>query len=153
MIRACASQKRLLRTGWAILLPLMLISCGARRGTVEGKITVDGHPVTAGRVFFQGADQQVAFAYISPQGTYRAVDVPAGTAKVYVTAPTRMEREKMRRQSQGKGKKLVMPEAGEEPPGSNDVAIPQKYQIPESSGLTCTVTSGTTTFDIEMTSK
>jgi hypothetical protein len=120
---------------------------------VDGKITVDGKPVTGGRVFFRAADGKVAMAYISSEGNYHAIDVPAGTLKVNVTPPTRMETDKMRR---GKGKKPNAPEtleAPELPPGTSSVFIPQKYQDPESSGLTCTVKSGTNTFDIEMTSK
>jgi hypothetical protein len=132
----------------------VLAGCGRKFGTVDGKITVDGRPVNSGRVLFRSADEKhVVFAYIGPEGAYRALDVPSGPMNVWVTPPTKMERAKMQRK--GRAKKGDTSEAPEVPevPIVSFVPIPQKYQDPTTSGLTTTVQPGPNTYNIEMSSR
>jgi hypothetical protein len=133
-----------------ILTPFVLAGCGSRFATVEGKVTVDGHPANSGRVFFRSADgKSVVFAYIMPEGTYQAMDVPLGPMKVTVTPLTRLERDKLQRSAK---KKPNAPESPAVPKGSF-VPIPPKYEDPDGSGLTTTVNSGINTYDIELSSR
>src|SRR5437763_12292637 len=63
------------------------VGCGGGKGTVSGKVSYNGQPVTDGRVSFLGPDGIPVEARIEPNGEYRAVDVPLGEAKVLVTSP------------------------------------------------------------------
>jgi hypothetical protein len=131
----------------------VLAGCGPKRGTVDGKITIDGRPVNSGRVFFRSADEKsVVFAYIDRDGSYHAMDVPMGPMNVWVTPPTKMEREKAQRIAAGRAKKGTAPEAPEAPVVSF-VPIPKKYQDPTTSKLTTTVQGRTNSYNIEMLSR
>jgi hypothetical protein len=143
-----------LRTGGLILTLLVLAGCGRKFGTVDGKITVDGRPANSGRVFFRSADEKsVVVAYIGREGTYHAVDVPPGTMNVWVTPPTKMERQKMQRRGGARKERPADAPEPPEPPLASIVSIPQKYQDPTSSGLTTTVQPGRNTYNIEMSSR
>jgi hypothetical protein len=128
--------------GWLILALLVLAGCGKKEGTVEGKVSVDGTPITSGSVFFTRADGGEARAiYISSNGTYRALNIAPGPVKVCVTPLPSMDRKKK------VGSKEM--EAPPQPP----VPIPKKYTHADTSGLSTTVHSGTNTYDIEMSSR
>src|SRR5215470_8194306 len=85
MMGACCPRRRPLKTGWLILALLVLAGCGpGKPGTVEGKVSVDGTPVTSGSVFFTRADGESRAVTIVPNGTYRALNVRPGPVKVSV---------------------------------------------------------------------
>jgi hypothetical protein len=143
----------LLLTACLILTLFALAGCGGSGlATVEGKVTVDGHPATAGRVVFRSADgKSTVIANIATDGSYRALDVPQEDMKVTVAGLTRLERTRIQRGA-GKGKKSSESEAMAKEIESSP-KIPERYQDPEASGLTCTVKSGTNTYNIEISSK
>jgi hypothetical protein len=153
MTGVCSPRSQLLRAGGLILTLLVLAGCGRKFGVVDGKVTVDGRPANSGRVFFKSADDKgEAVAYIGRDGAYHAIDVPLGAMKVWVTPPTKMERQKMARRG-GARKERPADTPEPEPPLASIVPIPQKYQDPTSSGLTTTVQAGPNTYNIEMSSR
>jgi hypothetical protein len=155
-----ASTRRNYRplTSCFVLALLVPAGCGVGgSATVEGKVTIDGQPASSGRVFFRSADgKSTVVATIGPDGAYRAVDVPCDTMKVTVTLPTKWERIGLLRDAK-KAKKSGASEGPKAPRGVGasepGVKISEKYQNPDTSGLTLAVTSGTNTYDIEISSK
>jgi hypothetical protein len=148
---------RRLSVGCLILTLLGLAGCGAesRLAAVEGKVTVDGKPVNSGRVFFRSPDgKHTIIAKIRPDGTYRALDVPYVAMRVSVTPLTKWER--MRLMSDPKNGAVLRASEARETPGEAEtprVIIPEKYQDPNTSGLTFTAASETNTYNIEISSE
>lgn len=144
-----------------VVLPAAVAGC-ARSGTVAGKVSIDGRPVSGGMVSFLGADvepgtQNSATGTIQPDGTYEANKVPVGPIKVCIMpdmrpgrrAPEEAPVRPLDREKGVRPKSKAAAPAATEAPGR----IPPKYTKFETSGLTLTVHSGTNPFDIEMTSK
>ena len=71
-----------------------LAGCGGglKTGSVRGKVTLDGEPITSGTVGFVAADGRVETAMIQPDGTYEIKKAPAGdvvvTVQTYPPSPT-----------------------------------------------------------------
>jgi hypothetical protein len=121
-----------------LLLVALLGGCGrqATLGTVSGRVTLVGRPLTAGLVSLHGADGSTAFAMIQADGTFRVDQVNLGPARVTITprTPPGLANVAAPRQSR---------------PG-RVAAIPSRYHRPESSGLVCAVRAGPQTFNIEL---
>lgn len=133
-------------SGALCLAILLLAGCGKPSGskgaTVEGKVTINGVSATTGQVSFTVGSSSVS-GQIQPDGTYRALDVPVGDAKVTVSAPTGP---KMDSKMAAKMKEdTAMPGAG-----ASAVPIPAKYGKAETSGLTFSVKAGDNKYDIEL---
>jgi hypothetical protein len=138
------------RLAWSGALMLILAAgsgCGPQFGTVQGTVTVDGKPANKGSVIFSGAGNRSAAGTIEPDGSYVAENVPVGEVKVAILqmlgGPARP------------GPLQGLPGLDDVPaaPPAKPVPIPKKYQNVETSGLTCSVTSGTNEFDIKLSSK
>jgi hypothetical protein len=69
--------------GTALALTV-LVGCGARKAVVSGLVTLDGQPLDRGDMqFFPVAgDGQTSFAFIGPDGRYRAELSPTRTKVV-----------------------------------------------------------------------
>jgi hypothetical protein len=152
MVGAGIQRSYLLLTGCLIPVLFALAGCGGSGlATVEGKVTVDGRPVSGGRVTFRSADgKSTVLAKIALDGSYRAVDVPCDAMKVAVAGLDKFER--IRLQRGVKGKRTSDSEARAAAIESSP-KIPEKYKDPDASGLTFTVKSGTNPYDIEILSK
>jgi hypothetical protein len=147
--------------GGAICSLFALAGCGGSgSGNVEGKVTLDGEPVAAGRVSFRSADgKNTAFAKIAPDGSYRILDVPCDTMRVTVTPLDKFERIKLQREANGAKAKggargpeaQARPEIAEKLEAS--MKIPEKYQNADTSGLRVNVKGGTTIYNIEISSQ
>jgi hypothetical protein len=153
-----------------LVLPAILFSlgCGGPTGDVSGKVTYLGKPLPEGSVTFVDAENRVVGSSpLSTDGDYSVIKVPAGPVKITVTVtgpPVPW--------GKGKGKgidnsksKLVYPPKGATPPeGGNpeapkwkvlsprppNVAIPDKYKMPDQSGLTYTVQPGKQEYTIDL---
>ena len=152
MIGTSIHRSICLLAGFSSLILLVLAGCGGPGlATVEGKVTMDGQPVIAGRVIFNSEDGKTAIiAKIAPDGSYRALDVPCDTMKITVTPLEKIER--IRAQRGTKGKNSGVSEAQAEALEAT-ARIPEKYSNAGTSGLTFTVKSGTNLHNIEISSK
>lgn len=151
------------------LLPLLLLAvgCGGKEGSVSGKVTYKGEALKSGTVAFYPEGKGGSFTGgIKPDGSYLITKVPPGAAKITVVtgstkAPTAGEMKQMGRGAQAaqKGMENAKSRLKENAPpgapvGSSSsepaVAVPEKYNDPEKSGLTVTVTGGKQTHDIKI---
>ena len=147
-----------MKTHWSdhrliFLAVVLTILCGCSRpaDTVTGTVTFRDKPLGIGSVILYCEDQQIIHGLISPEGTYTIPNVPRGQVRVTIRTPSR-QRELWRQQTP------TWPVInGPVVPGSNPsikpsptTIIPTRYEVPEESGLTVTVVSGVTVFDINL---
>ena len=119
-------------------------SAGPKVGTMTGKITYKGTPLSNGTVQVFGADGRGGSGPITADGTYTVGDAPLGdvtiTVKVLASAMTGM-------------KPVARPPGTPAMPGESDkppVTIPANYGDKAKSGLTLTIKSGTQTNNIDL---
>jgi hypothetical protein len=127
---------------WVLLPALAACGCGQSEATIRGRVTVQGKPLTTGTVLFLGSDNRVATGSIGPDGHYVANHASMGTLRVAVQSlrPAQV-RAAMQR-----------PKDAPPLPGriTNLVPVPQKYQSPETSELTCTVQQKEQEYNIDL---
>ncbi len=109
-----------------VTLPLLGCAQGPESGEVEGTVTLNGKPLTAGSVVFSTKDG-IGPGAIDKDGTYYAPHVPAGEATVTVIVPPWMP-----------GSKTAAP------------AVPKKYLDPATSDLKTTIRPGTNSFNVDL---
>ena len=127
------------------------IGCGPKSITVSGRVTFNGKPLTGGSVILYCQDEQIVRGIIGPDGTYVIPNVPRGVCRVTVKTHTPIP--------PGFSLKQHLPpvEEGPTPPIvmrsklQADIAIPERYGIPEESGLTIRVDKAQTIYDIALT--
>ena len=131
-----------------LLVPLVFAfaGCGAKPGSISGKVLFKGAPLPSGRIVFicDGGDKPVLMADIV-EGVYSIPAAPVGDCKItvatYETKVTAVPN---------------MPKDAASPPGGGPkqagkfVAIPAKYGDPAQSGLTHRIVSGEQPYDIEL---
>lgn len=173
--------RRSLLTGLLGLIVSATVGCGGK-GTISGKVTVDGQPLGAGVITFHPSKGQAISADIK-DGQYTVTGVHAGDAKVTVSTAAVLEKLKQAELAQqntarGQGQMAQMTEAEKAnlPPAAKerieqqeqrivqakkDLAdlkekyrpVPDKYTKPESTPLTAPVKSGHNTYDVSLTSQ
>jgi hypothetical protein len=151
--------------GALLFLGLVALSVGCGSGTkaravVKGKVSVGEKHLTAGNVFFHGANNVTANATIDKDGNYELGDAPIGDVKISVTVPKVNPAHLAKMNAMRKGTSDIK---SVDPTGSGKaisimgnmpemiVPIPDKYRDPETSGLTYTVQSGEQTKDFVLT--
>lgn len=111
-----------------------LLSGCSGEGTIAGRVTCEGKPVSAGTVHFHSANDTIVSAPIEEDGSYRARGVPVGEAKVSVL-------------------NFVPPSDPAHPgppkPLPNPPPVPLKY-ADANNGPKVTVHSGSQKFDIDL---
>jgi|SRR5579883_276167 len=122
---------------------------GSDTATVSGKVRFQGKPVAGGSVIVYCSDKQLARGIIGADGTYSIPNVPFGTSIVTVQAHTRLPAGLRLQQN------LPPSSGGPIPPtvDVNDTArvvVPQRYSLPEESGLSVVVDRGQVTYDIDL---
>ncbi len=136
----CPTRRALCVLG--LLVSLHPLGCGGssgpvkKVGTVSGKVTFKGAPVTEGQIAF--IDQATGSAGGSPLGADGSYKLPqaltTGNYAVVIQPPP-----------------LPMPEEGKPPPKPQPYAnIPKKYREISTSGLSISIKEGTNPFDVEM---
>jgi hypothetical protein len=131
------------------LAGLLASGCGSNTSTVVGKVTYQGKPVAGGSVIVYCPDKQIVRSTIGTDGTYSIPNVPSGQAIVTVQSPARTPAGLRMKQS-------LPPSSGGPIPltvEANDparVLIPQRYALPEESGLSVVVDRGQVTYDIDL---
>jgi len=135
-----------------VLLTLVAAGCGSGSGSVSGKVTYKGAPVTGGNLtFIPPAGLATISVPINEDGTYSAAKVPAATVKICV------ETESIKPKPGGTPK-YQPPPGATPPPGYLSgpvikgvyVKIPDKYANPDTTDLTYTVKSGKQDFTVEL---
>jgi hypothetical protein len=144
---------RALRSGGAVLL--LLAGCSSPVA-ITGKITYQGKPLPVGNVTFVPEQGGGGFTSEIRNGEYKVTKVPLGPSKIAVMTPSQSTpnqyMEKMRpppemlKQAQGK----VPGDPGSDP---KPVPIPKKFNDPDTSGLTYTVTGGSQVHNIDIPDK
>jgi hypothetical protein len=144
--------------GGFLLLGLMALSVGCTsskaRGVVKGKVTFSGMPLPTGTITFFGANNLTGSSEIK-DGQYAVNDAPVGECRISVTVP--------KAPPPGGGMALPGAKGSVDPenPGRSItigpptavkiVPIPEKYNSPDTSGLTFKVEKGEHTHDIPLT--
>jgi len=128
---------------------LLASGCGSSTSTVVGKVTYQGQPVSGGSVILYCPDKQIVRGIIGTDGTYSIPNVPGGIAVVTVQSPSRAPAGLRMQQS------LPPSSGGPTPPtvAAHDTArvlIPQRYGLPEESGLSVVVDREQVTYDIDL---
>jgi len=117
---------------WRFLAGLLtvcwLTGCGGRAptGSISGKVTLGGTPLSAGVVVFSNAKTGVgASAPLDASGTYTIESIATGQYQVAVQPPP-----------------APAPHEMEQASAAPRVSVPQKSQDPKTSNLTATVNEG-----------
>jgi hypothetical protein len=130
-----------------LLVTLFAAGCGSP-GQISGKVRFDRRPVPSGAVLFYNAKGDlVGKSALAEDGSYRVADVPAGKVTVCVWSN--------KRAPEGLSNTKRQPDfaavAPKTPPAPDrDVHVPERYSLPETSGLTCEVKGGAQTHDIDL---
>lgn len=155
-MRAFLNRTTAAAAGLTLTLAMALGSAGCGGGSepgvnpVSGRVTYKGEPVTTGDVYFspEGASARGAQGKLDSSGnyslgTFTAKDgAYAGTYKVSIVS---------RGPDKPVPKKMVGKMLEEDMQGTGDPLIPKKYFNAETSGLAAEVTSGSNTFNFDLT--
>lgn len=129
-----------------LLLPLAIGCGGQAKGTVSGKVTYQGRPLSSGIVSFVPESGAPHYADIQSDGSYRMVNAPVGPVKIGVQSKPKQSASpsaRMPRNPQDYGKL-------EADMNQKESILPDQYTDPNKSGLTYTVKKGKQPFDIEL---
>jgi hypothetical protein len=147
------------RYGW-LMLVVVCAGCSSK-GTVSGKVTYQGKPVTVGTVIFVPEAGGGGFSSNIRDGEYKIERLPVGPVKISVSTPAntvpvkgligKMQMPSELQQKLGSGTSAEG--LAQSSRDSQTVLIPPRFQDPEKSGLTYTVKSGSQVFDIDLPDK
>lgn len=136
------------RRCWLPTLALGLLAtagCGSPTGTVSGTVTFRKAQLGFGTVQLFTEEGQVFSCLIDETGSYCLRDVPTGPARLTVATHPDVP------------PGLLVGSPPGPPPGPSErrdprrfVPIPERYALPDQSGLTMTVVAGRQNFDIEL---
>jgi hypothetical protein len=127
-----------------------LTGCGDRAASVSGTVTFQGRPLNGGSVILYCKDEQIVRGIIGADGSYSIANVPRGSCRVTVKTHAPIPPGFHLRQSLPPVEDGPIP-----PPQANSLAIPttipERYAMPEESGLAVDVNRPHTLFDITLT--
>ncbi|OAI38944.1 hypothetical protein AYO40_01525 [Planctomycetaceae bacterium SCGC AG-212-D15] len=144
------------------LLLVLVVGCGAREGTVSGRVLLNGEPLPGGRITFRAADpyKNSVNAEVDEDGTYEAV-LPVGDVAVSVDNRDLQPRPNVVSLPRDvplpddvRAKLAVSRRPAAAPvstkAGGRYVAIPPAYYDMTTSGLGFTVSGGPQTHDLRL---
>ena len=126
------------RGRWLAAFLVAAVSGCSSQASVSGKVTYMDKPVTYGSVIFVGADKKASSAAINPDGTYVVEGLTPGTARIGV-----ISRDPAKGRKRQKDENDAMAVKGWVP-------LPRQVEMPDNSGLTCTLNSGPNTHNIAL---
>jgi hypothetical protein len=146
--------RRLLGSCLAVFMFLLLIGCGAGKGTVSGKVLYKGQPLKGGNVTFSPEQEGATTlsSRIQEDGSYTVQGIATGPVKIAVET----ESAKPPPTPQQLARRNVAPVPGDpnaeskEGGASRYVKIPAKYKDSATSDLKYTVQRGSQSFDIKL---
>jgi hypothetical protein len=124
------------------LVLLAAAGCSSGTGTVWGKVSFDGRPLSGGTVHFLAEDGSVASCSVEPDGSYSVADVHPGLAHIGVVSEPGG-----RGMHSPTGERKADPRPGMAPP----TPLPSHYANPKESGVTYAVRPGRQEHDISLT--
>jgi hypothetical protein len=121
--------------------------CSARKGTVSGKVTVEGKPLQRGLITFlsQVGNKEAANAAII-DGKYETGEILAGPTKVVIAHGLDQSRG-AEGPEKAKDRGDALPQ---EKRNATAQTVPDKYMSADSSGLEFTVKPGTNEFSVDL---
>ena len=132
----------------AVLGLLLCVSGCSSKGTVSGKVTYKGNPVTSGSVSLIASDDIQYASDIGPDGSYSIPNVPGGPVRFFINSPNpnanmafRNAPRDIRGENDLGGGGAAPPVVP--PPPAGWVQLPDKYSDPEKSELTGNVSKDT----------
>jgi hypothetical protein len=131
---------------WLVLvLGIGILGCGTGRHVVKGRVTLDGQPVAEAAVMFVPAKGAPGQAQTDDDGNYiltcaNEPGIPAGNYKVCISKFVVQSNKTPAADDLSPGKL-----------GNVKHVVPERYGMPEKSGLTATVPGGT--YDFALSSK
>lgn len=128
------------------LICLLAAGCGKPKGSVSGRVTYKDKPLTAGYVTFTPENSHAVSGTIDSQGNYRVENIPVGMAKITVRADPGTSMDAFAKVNNPKDPKSMMSALMPK----NIVKLPDQYNNPEKSGLTCEVKKGSQEHNIEL---
>jgi len=135
----------------ALAVAVGVVGCGGGKGTISGKVTYKGAPLKGGHIAFLASNKQNFMGDISEDGSYVISNVPTGPAKVSVQTSYMKQTARTSRQYKVPADAPKGLGGGGGPDlAKRYVAIPDKYEDPDQSGLTYTVKSGDQTHNIDL---
>jgi hypothetical protein len=146
------------------LLSLLVLATGCSgSGTITGKVSYRGRPLTGGTVVFASTEGQGSkTAQIQPDGTYTITRMRTGPVQIAVDTRSARPPDTMNPRVSNKPPKNMQPPPGttlppdapagygDQPKYGNAERLPPQYADPANSGLTYTVTAGAQTYDISL---
>src|SRR5262249_14212987 len=146
-----------------LVVVLAVAGCGKSKGSLSGKVTLNGEPLSYGQVSAYNDKNELVAQSTIMEGEYELGDVPVGPvtltvrthqpggAPVGLTMPEPSDRRLVPNDA-FKGFLKSQPEAVQKAVAKLKPA-PLKYGSAKDSGLTATVAAGSTTYNIELTGK
>jgi hypothetical protein len=129
-----------------LLLPLAIGCGGQAKGTVSGKVTYQGKPLSSGIVSFVSEAGAPHYADIESDGSYRMVNAPVGPVRIGVQSKPKQSASPSPRMPRSR-EDFVKVESDMK---AKESILPDKYTDPNKSDLTYTVTKGKQQFDIDL---
>lgn len=135
------------KLAFAVAIPALVAGCGGSGGPemakVSGKVTYQGKPLTKGTISFISVDPSGSNAnsVIGPDGSYTLQTTNPNDGAVvgeYRVIVSDIDPNALNTPAPG------------EPVKKQERTIPEKYEKPDTSGLTKKVVSGSNTFDIAL---
>ena len=128
------------RTSTLVLATVLCVGCGrGQESTLEGLVTLDGSPVTRGRITFVPSESGAgAFASINSDGSYQA----------HTGSLNGLESGEYSIAIQSRENSIPDPKGG--PPLPGKLITPKKYSRSNTSGLTISITPGSNQVNFEL---
>jgi hypothetical protein len=139
------NKTRVLRFSFhsALVLGLLALAsgCGGSTGSLTGHVSFKGKKVSDGTVTLVTEEGMRITARIRPDGSFKATEVPVGLVKIAVKS-----------RGQTGLPPILVPRVPDDIPVQTDGGdpVPLSYGNAERSGLTCEVTAGEQTVDIDI---
>jgi hypothetical protein len=133
--------------GFALVLAT---GCASKSAAINGKVTFEGKPLTGGSVIVYCQDQQIVRGIIDSDGNYTIPNVPKGSATVTVHCHTPIPAGFQLSQTLPPVTNGPVPPAVDVSKPGTVIIIPERYNLPEESGLALTVDRCSQVFNIDL---
>ena len=134
--------------GLMVALPLLALATGCEsefgKVSVNGTVSYKNELLKSGRVkLFNAKNELVGAANVTPEGTFIATDLPKEALKITVETAAANSLAHMQ-SAAPPGTPVIAPQ------GAGSVAVPAKYQKPDTTDLKVDAASGSQKVDLKM---